>query len=435
MAGEWALTTLGDVTDVLTGFPFKSSSFSEDSDDVKLLRGDNVAQGSLRWDNAKRWPNAAQSDLDSYRLLEGDLILAMDRPWIEAGLKFAVVRPQDLPSLLVQRVARLRARVGVDQRFLGYVIASRSFTDYILGVQTGTAVPHISAGQIRAFSFKLPAAADQKAIGELLGSLDDKIQLNRRIGETLEDMALTLFKNWFVDFGPVRAKAEGRVTGLSAEMSPLFPEGFGADGLPEGWVKRPLLQHARLISGGTPKTDEPAYWNGAVSWASAKDVSQCPDRLLIGTERSITQRGLVESATRIVPALSTVVVARGATTGRHCLFGREMAMNQTCYALSSLNETPFWLTCAFAHLVDELVQGAHGSVFDTITTTTLGAAHVIDGGQALMLAFEASVQPLYQRILGLIEEATTLRTLRDTLLPKLISGELRIKDAEEAVAA
>lgn len=112
-----------------------------------------------------------------------------------------------------------------------------------------------------------------------------------------------------------------------------------------------------------------------------------------------------------------------------------MAMNQTCYALDSIKETPFWLACAFTHLVDELVQSAHGSVFDTITTTTLGTANVIDGGQALMGAFEISVQPLYQRILGLIEEAAILRTLRDTLAPKLISGELRIKDAEKAVAA
>src|SRR5438128_4311928 len=119
--------------------------------------------------------------------------------------------------------------------------------------------------------------------------------------------------------------------------------------------------HARLISGGTPKTEIADYWDGDIPWANAKDVSQCADLFLTATERRITDRGLDESATRIVPKLSTVVVARGATTGRFRLFGRDMAMNQTCYALQTRNKRPFWLATAFAGLVDALVHAAHGS--------------------------------------------------------------------------
>ncbi|WP_224549387.1 restriction endonuclease subunit S [Mesorhizobium sp. CA16] len=324
----------------------------------------------------------------------------------------------------------------IDPKYLYYWLSGPEFYAQYKGVSGQTDMAeYVSLGDQRQMWISLPDPADQTAIGEVLGLLDDKIDVNRRMAATVEEMAEAVFKSWFVDFDPVHAKVERRDPRLAADIAALFPDRFDGNGVPEGWTNAPLLQHARLISGGTPNTDELAYWDGPISWASARDVSQCPDRFLIGTERTITQKGLDESATRMVPALSTVVVARGATTGRHCLFGREMAMNQTCYALSSSNETPFWLACAFSRLVDALVRGAHGSVFDTITTTTLGTARVVDGGQALTVAFETSVAPMYRRILGLVQEASKLRTLRDTLLPKLISGELRIKDAEKAVAA
>ncbi|MDP9312352.1 MAG: restriction endonuclease subunit S [Chloroflexota bacterium] len=103
----------------------------------------------------------------------------MDRPWIEAGLKYAAVSEHDLPCLLVQRVARLRARKDLDQRYLRYIIGSANFTNYILGVQTGTAVPHISGNQIKQFKFFRPSLPEQQAIASVLGALDDKIELNR----------------------------------------------------------------------------------------------------------------------------------------------------------------------------------------------------------------------------------------------------------------
>ena len=121
----------------------------------------------------------------------------MDRPWIEAGLKFAAVRDGDLPSLLVQRVSRIRGSSRLDSRFLKHVMASRSFTDYILSVQTGTTVPHISARQILDFKFRLPPIDEQRRIAAILGAFDDKIELNRRTSETIERMAHALFEASF----------------------------------------------------------------------------------------------------------------------------------------------------------------------------------------------------------------------------------------------
>lgn len=295
--------------------------------------------------------------------------------------------------------------------------------------------PYLSLRDQARLRVTLPTIADQRAIAETLGALDEKIDFNRRMNETLEAMARAIFKEWFVDFGPTRAKMEGRFPYLAPEIWSLFPDLLDNEGKPHGWHIEPLLRHTRLISGGTPKTDVAAYWNGPVAWASAKDVSQCAETFLVATDRTITERGLNESATRIVPKLATVVVARGATTGRFCMFGRDMAMNQTCYALAALEQRPFWLNCTFARLVDSLVHAAHGSVFDTITTQTIEGGRATIPDTDLLDHFEATVSPLFSRVLTNIEESVTLAATRDLLLPKLMSGEIRVRDAERIVEA
>ena len=228
---------LGEVADFLTGFPFKSANYTDESVGIRLIRGDNIMQGAMRWEGVKRWPAHLANQSEDYRLSPGDVVLAMDRPWIEAGLKFAALSDDDCPSLLVQRVTRLRGTERIDKGFLRYVIGGRHFTDYVLAVQTGTAVPHISGGQIKAFQFLLPDIAEQRSIVSVLGPLDEKIELNRRMNETLEAMARAIFKDWFVDFGPTRAKAEGRTPYLAPELWSLFPNELDEEGKPQGWTR------------------------------------------------------------------------------------------------------------------------------------------------------------------------------------------------------
>jgi type I restriction enzyme S subunit len=257
------------------------------------------------------------------------------------------------------------------------------------------------------------------------------------MNETLEAMARALFKSWFVDFDPVRATAEGRDPGLPKHLSDLFPASLvdsDVGRVPEGWQAGPILSQASLLSGGTPKTNCQEYWGGDISWASAKDVSQCGETFLISTDRTITAKGLYESATQLIPAHSTVVVARGATTGRMVLLGREMAMNQTCYALSSSLKAPFALHCQLRSRISDLVHAAHGSVFDTITTSTFETARFILPPTRVLQAFEHLATPIFGRVLSSTKESRTLAILRDTLLPKLISGDLRVKDVDRFVS-
>ncbi|MGO0577755.1 restriction endonuclease subunit S [Ornithinimicrobium panacihumi] len=177
---------LGDVVDLLTGHPFKSAGFSTDPDDIPLLRGDNVAQRYVRWDGVKRWPSELAEELERYRLRAGDVVLAMDRPWIEAGLKVADVRADGAGALLVQRVARLRGSQMIDQGYLKWALYSPEFTSHVLSVQTGSTVPHISPAQIREFLVHLPPLDEQRRIAAVLGAFDDLIETNRALTASLE---------------------------------------------------------------------------------------------------------------------------------------------------------------------------------------------------------------------------------------------------------
>jgi type I restriction enzyme S subunit len=172
----WVDRTLGAEIDLLAGFAFKSAQYTIDEDDIRLLRGDNIIQGCLRWDDVKRWPADDIGDYERYQLEEGDVVLAMDRPWVKAGLKHATISSDDLPCLLVQRTARLRGGANLDNRFLKLLIGSEAFTSHILGVQTGIGVPHISGQQIKDFEFARPPLAEQRRIADNLDSLHEQTQ-------------------------------------------------------------------------------------------------------------------------------------------------------------------------------------------------------------------------------------------------------------------
>jgi type I restriction enzyme, S subunit len=167
----WVETVLEDEIDLLSGFAFKSAQYTDDEKGIRLLRGDNIIQGCLRWDNAKRWPANDTQKYERYWLREGDVVLAMDRPWVKAGLKHAIIAAEDLPCLLVQRTARLRVGASLSHRFLKLLIGNSAFTSHILGVQTGIGVPHISGRQIRDFEFVRPPLAVQLRIADNLESL------------------------------------------------------------------------------------------------------------------------------------------------------------------------------------------------------------------------------------------------------------------------
>lgn len=228
---EWTSSTLREHINLLTGHPFESKKYSNDKHDVKLLRGDNIIQGGLRWQDVKRWSKSETKDFERYQLKVDDVVLAMDRPWIGAGLKYASISLDDLPCLLLQRTARLRGGKGLDTRYLKYIIGSLSFSKYIQRITTGSVVPHISSNQIKDFPVLLPPIAEQKNIAEILCSLDKKIELNNKINSKLEGMAKLIYDYWFVQFDFPNANGK-RYKSSGGKM--VYNEELKRD-IPDGW--------------------------------------------------------------------------------------------------------------------------------------------------------------------------------------------------------
>jgi type I restriction enzyme S subunit len=433
---DWEYTTLGEVCqsgggDIQTG-PFGSQLHASDyvSNGIPSIMPQNIGDNRIVEDGIARITLEDAKRLSRYLVRKGDIVYSR-RGDVE---RRALVRDHEDGWLCGTGCLRIRlGENGVDPRYASFYLGHPSVREWISRHAHGATMPNLNTSILAACPFVVPPFSEQRAIAHILGTLDDKIELNGRMNETLEAMARAIFKSWFVDFDPVRAKAQGCDPGLPQHIGDLFPDRFQDSELgeiPAGWGIGPVLKQARLLSGGTPTTDRTEYWDGDVLWASAKDVSQCNETFLIETERTITKKGLEESATQLIPSFATVVVARGATTGRMVLFGREMAMNQTCYALTSTTDTPFALYCRLLFEMDGLVHAAHGSVFDTITTSTFANSKIVLPTMASLQAFEQKVASIFHRILVATQENQTLGDLRESLLPKLVSGELRVNHTE-----
>jgi type I restriction enzyme S subunit len=253
------------------------------------------------------------------------------------------------------------------------------------------------------------------------------------MNETLEALARALFQSWFVDFDPVKAKAEGRKPyGMDEATAALFPDGFQDSELgpiPKGWHVCPLFEKIQLLSGGTPKTTEPTYWDGDIPWYSVKDAPSETDVWVIQTDKHVTKLGIANSAAQVFPEKTTIISARG-TVGKLALTAVSMAMNQSCYGVRGITGYSDYFTYySLREATTQLKQRTHGSVFDTITTETFKSLDCIFPAPEITAAFDKLVEPLLAQIRANLHQSRTLATLRDTLLPKLLSEELSVPAA------
>lgn len=321
-------------------------------------------------------------------------------------------------------------------RYLAAFFEGRDFQNQlsaVMGLSTRNQVP-ITAQRL--LEVEVPSLREQHEISDFVGSIDDRITLLRETNATLEAIAQALFKSWFVDFDPVRAKQQGRAPeGMDEATAALFPDAFAESELglvPKGWQALSFTETIDVIGGGTPKTSVAEYWNGEIPWFSVVDAPSTTDVFVIDTEKHITSAGLNNSSTKLLPTGTTIISARG-TVGRLALVGREMAMNQSCYGLRGKAGDAYFTYFSTYRLVETLKQRTHGSVFDTITRDTLAGVSVIYPSTEIINAFEATVGAIMARIQRNLVQAQTLATLRDTLLPRLISGQLRLPEAAALV--
>lgn len=390
---------LGDIADLEIGFAFKSDGFTKESSGIRLLRGDNIAPGRTRWDRTEAWPENDPIN-ERYSLRDGDVVLAMDRPWIEGGLKFARIRQPDLPSYLVQRVARLRAKDGNDQGYLACVVASKEFTQHVLTVQTGTSIPHISGRQITDYRLPRHTFEEQRAISDVLGALNDKIDANTRLAETAVGLATAEFR-------------------LKVRHLPFSDHSFA--------------DISKVSGGGTPSTSVPAFWNGDVRWATPTDVTGLQGPYLSSTSRQISEEGLNACASELYPAGAILMTSR-ATIGAFAVAQVPMAVNQGFIVVQPHDpELRLWFFHEMQSRVDEFIAMANGATFLELSRGNFKKFKVRLAEANVMKEFVALADQLHATAANALSENTRLAATRDVLLPQLMSGKLRVKDAEKVL--
>lgn len=404
---QWRKQTIADIAapskNALVGGPFGSNLVSRDytPSGVPVIRGQNMGFG--RWVSGEFVfiSEDKAEDLSANIARPGDLVFT------QRGTlgQVAIVPPASFDRYIISQ-SQMKLTVDpakADTKFLFYFFTSEEQQDYIRRNAIQTGVPHTNLGHLRTTPLLLPPLPEQRAIAAVLGALDDKIELNRRMNETLEALAQSLFKSWFVD----------------ATQSAL----------PKGWREVPFTDTVEILGGGTPKTSVAEYWDGDIPWFSVVDSPQDSDLFVIDTEKKITKAGVENSSTQVLPVGTTIITARG-TVGKIALVGVPMAMNQSCYGLrGKAGKKGFHTYFVTRALVSQLQQHAHGSVFDTITRDTLAGVQVALPPAAVVEQFEERVSPLMERIRNNLHESRTLAALRDALLPKLLSGELRVPAA------
>ena len=423
---EWKIEKLRGKIKLQTGFPFKSSGYVTQG--IKLLRGDNVVQGSLRWEEVKYWPASEISKYEGYQLEEGDVILAMDRPWIDAGLKYAVISTCDLPCLQVQRTARLRGTDKIDSTFLKYVIASPRFTKYVKSINTGSSVPHISGDQIRDFYLPLPPLNIQQSIADVLSPIDKKIELNNRINTELEAMAKLIYDYWFVqfDFPDANGKPYKSSGGKMVYSQELKRE------IPEGWEIRNLSDiEPNIVTGKTPPTAAPENFGGDVPFICIGDIRG--NMHVTKTELTLSTKGANSQKGKYVPegAICVTCIASPGLVG----FASETSQtNQQLNTIICHNfEDRYFL---YFHLKDyfRFAKAKAGNTFANMNKGDFSSIKVIYPRKEMLKQFSSVLEPSIKKVLFNSKEINQLADLRDWLLPMLMNGQVTVKDAEQESA-
>lgn len=416
---EWNESNLGDHSNILTGFPFKSKLFSDEG--IKLVRGDNVTRGNLRWgDKTRFWPEITP-EFEKYSLRNKDVILSMDGSLV--GKNYARIKNSDLPLLLVQRVARIRAKSTIYQDFIYYLISSVIFKEYVDLIKTGTSIPHISVKQIKEFNFPLPNFSEQKQISIILNSLDSKIELNNRMNQTLEKISRIIFKFWFVQFEfpdelsrPYKLNGGEMVDSELGEIPKSWEIGTFADLCnlnANSWTSNTIPSEIYYVDLANTK-------NGIISDVQIfirEDAPSRARRILLADD---TIFGTVRPGNRSFSLIGNSDLQLTGSTGFAVLSPKYHALREMIYLMATSEQN-----------INKLTWLADGAAYPAVRPEVVVNEKCILPPKKVILDFHKVVGPLFDQILFNRSQEFILSNIRDSLLPKLMSGKIRVNNKNE----
>ena len=437
----WKLAKLKDITTKIgTGATPRGGDkvYLSTRKNFALIRSQHVFDRYFNTEGLAFISDEHAAELHKVSVQAGDLLLNITGD----GITFAracVVPESILPACVNQHVAIIRADTSLClPRYLLSYLTHPLIKQYIESFNSGGSRRAITKGHIESFIVPLPRLPEQKAIAHILGTLDDKIELNREMNKTLEAMARAIFKSWFVDFDPVRAKMEGRQpVGMDAATAELFPNKFEESALgmiPKGWKISTIGESVKVVGGGTPSTKNPDYWgDGSIYWTTPKDLAFLQSPVLLDTERKITEQGLKQISSGLLPK-GTVLLSSRAPIGYLAISDVSVAINQGYIAMVCDGNLPNYYILYWALENMEVIKGrANGTTFLEISKSNFRPIEILIPNSKVLDKFIVQVEALYHQIVNNLKQSRTLASIRDTLLPKLLSGEIRVKKAEKIV--
>ncbi|MDI1302703.1 MAG: restriction endonuclease subunit S [bacterium] len=448
MSSEWQSVQLNQLITIKHGFAFKGEYFCDELTQYQLTTPGNFAiDGGFQLGKGKYYNGPIVED---YILKKGDLIVTMtDLSKATDTLGYSAVVPETKGTTWLhnQRVGLVQIKTGVvvDTKFLHYLMRSDTYRQWVVSSASGSTVKHTSPSRICDYRFDVPPYGVQVSIGEALTTLDDRISLLRETNATLEAIAQALFKSWFVDFDPVRDRMEGREpegvaqgganvasagcagTTISAETAALFPDAFEESELgliPRGWKVVPLSSISTVTMGLSPKGDSynseghgvplingpvefGEYFPVRTKWTSASD--------------------------RVAHTGDLIFCVRGSTTGRRVVADGDYCIGRGVCSIRAHNGTNGFLFQTINFGLDRLLSKTTGSVFPSLSAPDIKGFNILAPEANLIDTYEDTTRPLLHRIQSNQRKIETLTQLRDTLLPRLISGHLRLPEADAAV--
>lgn len=372
------------------------------------------------------------SELDRFSLSVGDLIFARRSLTAEGAGKCSVILEIDEDTTFESSI--IRARPDEDRAnslFLYYFFSSTVGAHRLDTIRRQVAVAGITGSDLSQLRIPAPPVSEQRAIASVLGALDDKIELNRRMNETLEAMARAIFKDWFVDFGPTRAKIEGRAPYLAPDIWSLFPDRLDDEGKPEGWKSFLLsdlaVQQKQGISPSAAPEIEFEHFS-LPAYDSGKSPAIDLGGTILSSKTAVPQGAVLLS--KLNPEIERVWIPEPAGDRQQICSTEFLVFVPTTLSARSLLYGLF-TNCSFREMLQSMVTGTSKS-HQRISPSSLQNREVLIGTQAAFALYEEIVGPILERVLANRAEARTLAATRDLFLPKLMSGEIRVKELESA---
>ena len=328
------------------------------------------------------------------------------------GKNKARIKEEDLPLLLAQRVACVRHNELAEQDYLYYNIFSKKFIDYVNSIHTGSAIPHISQKQIEDYKILLPDLETQRRIASVLSSLDRKIELNNKINADLEEMALAIFKNWFVDFEPFK---DGKFVDSELGM------------IPEGWKVGCLGDMGAVVCGKTPSKSNSNYYGGDIPFIKIPDMHG--NAFVENSEDRLTEEGSLSQIKKLIPPYS-LMVSCIATVGLVSINTKPSHTNQQINTVIPHNKSSLFYLYQHIKNNEEFLKnmGRGGTTTLNVNTKSFSNIRLLIPSEKTLGQFHGVVGGLFKKIELNMHQSRTLSLLRDTLLPRLMSGEIEVPE-------